>query len=58
MIRTLPLGVVLTLLTFFAVLGLITFRLLWIAPFAAKRRLLPKSWQRWIFDEPHDKEPN
>jgi len=39
-------------------LGLIAFRLCWIAPFAARLGLLPRSWQRWIFGEPNAKKPN
>jgi hypothetical protein len=58
MIKPPPLPVVFTFLTFFVVLGLIAFRLLWSAPFVAKLGLLPKSWQRWILGEPGDKKPN
>jgi hypothetical protein len=47
-----------SLLTIVFVLGLIVFRLLWAASsvtaLAGLGRLpkLPKSWRRWVFDEP------
>ncbi len=42
-----------TLLTVLIILGLITFRLLWGHPaFRVMMRYFPKSWQRWLLDEP------
>jgi hypothetical protein len=49
-----------SLLTVVFVLGLVIFRLLWaasqVASLAGLGRLpkLPKSWRRWLFDEPND----
>jgi hypothetical protein len=54
-----PLAIVLATSTFFLVLALIAYRLLWSAPFlAAKLGVLPKSWQRWIFDQQNVKQSN
>ena len=55
MIKLLPLEMILTSLTFLLILGYIAFRLLWLAPLAAKRRFLPERWQRWLLDEPSGK---
>jgi hypothetical protein len=49
---------ILTSLTFFFVLALVAYRLLWAAPSLAKLGILPKSWQRWIFDKSNPKKPN
>jgi hypothetical protein len=55
-----PSTIVASLLTIVFVLSLIIFRLLWAASsvtaLAGLGRLpkLPKSWRRWLFDEPDD----
>ncbi len=39
--------------TFFIILGLIAFRLMWGHPaFRVIIGYFPKSWQSWLFDEP------
>jgi hypothetical protein len=53
-----PLAAVFTSLAFFVVLGLVAYRLLWGAPYLARLGVLPKSWRRWILDEPSDKKTN
>jgi hypothetical protein len=53
-----PLAAVFTSLVFFIALGLVAYRLLWGAPYFARLGVLPKSWRRWIFDEPGDKKTN
>jgi hypothetical protein len=36
------------------VLGLVIFRLLWVAPALGRLPYLPKSWRRWILGEHKD----
>ncbi len=58
MISLLLLSVGHTLLIFFIVLGLIAFRLVWGHPaFRVMIRYFPKSWQRWLLDEPRFASP-
>jgi len=53
-----PVAALFSSLAFFIVLGLVAYRLLWGAPYLARLGVLPKSWRRWISDEPIDKKPN
>jgi hypothetical protein len=53
MISSLLLGLGHAVLTFFIVLGLIAFRLIWGHPaFRVIIGYLPESWQRWLLNQP------
>ncbi|HEV2348412.1 MAG TPA: hypothetical protein VG028_01060 [Terriglobia bacterium] len=43
------------ILIIFAGLGLIGFRFCLASPLGTKPGILPMSWQRWFFGEPHEK---